>query len=125
MRHAHRPDLLLVLYLTKLWTANIIVVRVELILEADRKVALGSTQRVRSGWTRIVNARNAINWLATQERIRIRNCLQDARARERTIRKVQLCSQQVTCETTNRIIRFVAAAVHRLKDLSGFRDCIH
>ena len=81
----HRPDFLLILYeatYISLWAANIIVVRVELILEADRKVALGGCQGVGPRWSNIADTRNTVNGLALQERICISNCLQDTWARE-------------------------------------------
>lgn len=109
----------------RLWAANIIVVLVELILEAGRKGTLCSCQRVRPTRTNIVNARDTVNGLPLQECICISDCLQDAGARERAIRKIQLRSQQVTRQTANCIIRFGAAAVHGFEDLSYLCDRVH
>ena len=115
MRMTHRPGCLSKPYLIKLRTTDVIVVPVQLGLEADRKVTLRSRQSVISTWPNIVDARNTIDRLALQERICIGNCLQDAWACERAIREIQFRSQQVTRQTANGIIGLGTAAIHGIE----------
>ncbi len=125
MSITHRPDCRLKLYLSKLRTADVVIVLIELRLEADHKVALGRRERVLSARSDVGDAWDAIDGLSLQECIGIGHCLQDAWARKGAIRQVQLGGQQVTCQTTDRILILGAAAVHRLEDLSRFDDAIH
>jgi hypothetical protein len=125
MSKPHRPDCLLKLYLVKLRTTDVIVVLVKLGLEADCKAALCRGQRVSSSWTHVVDARNTIDCLAAEECICLSNYLQNVATLERAIRNIQLRSQQMTCQTTNRVVGLATAAVHCVEDFCHLCECIH
>jgi len=115
MSMPHRPDFLLNLYLIKLGATDVIVVRVELGLEADGQSALCSCQRILDSWPAVVDA--------GQEGVSLGDDRIDAG--KRAICTVQLRGQQVTRQTANCILILGAAAVHGCKDLSGSQDVAH